>query len=404
MTQEDAPNRTPVFSDDLGLGRGKLVFYSWPDAVSWVQREHEAWTWLTSMRITCDNGHTAQNVRNAISVISSALDSCASQVAHAHTQSQSFQQAILSFIKKGIPISVEPVFTTIKEHSNHDPVMAALAAGALLRDGFQRDQHCPVFPRAAAFAQLASMGISTTPPPSFDNFKAISAQLDGKLTSIAKTHEEHKEKGDAIYAEHSKALKQLHDQHTEQNKQTCKTTEDRLVALEKTYNDKMALQATVAYWRKKAGGHKAKSIAFAIASLVCGGGGFYLLDQMGRGLFLNHQQVAGSQQQNAQNGLNALGNISMGEVAIFIIAATGVVWLVRLLVRLLLSELHLKNTADERAVMIQAYLSMLRDPKHGLTADDRKVILGVLFRPSPSGLVKEDALPHPLLEMLTRTK
>jgi hypothetical protein len=52
--------------------------------------------------------------------------------------------------------------------------------------------------------------------------------------------------------------------------------------------------------------------------------------------------------------------------------------------------------------MVQTYLALIEDGK--MTKDeDRALVLTPLFRPAADGLVKDEGLPHPMLEMLTRS-
>jgi hypothetical protein len=55
------------------------------------------------------------------------------------------------------------------------------------------------------------------------------------------------------------------------------------------------------------------------------------------------------------------------------------VWVVRILVRLLLSNIHLLTDARERVTMVQTYLALLRRGK--IKDDERMFILQTLFRP-----------------------
>ena len=78
------------------------------------------------------------------------------------------------------------------------------------------------------------------------------------------------------------------------------------------------------------------------------------------------------------------------------------IWVVRLVIRMWLSHAHLATDADERVTMVQTYLALLEDGK--MTKDeDRALVLTPLFRPAADGLVKDEGLPHPMLEMLTRS-
>ena len=75
--------------------------------------------------------------------------------------------------------------------------------------------------------------------------------------------------------------------------------------------------------------------------------------------------------------------------------------MIRILVRMFLSNLHLATDAAERRTMILTYLSMSREGAE-FTKDDKKLIVQHLFRSASDGLVKDDAAPPTIFEMLTR--
>lgn len=92
----------------------------------------------------------------------------------------------------------------------------------------------------------------------------------------------------------------------------------------------------------------------------------------------------------------------LGHIILAVAGISLFVWAGRVLVRLLLSHKHLEIDAKERAVMVETYLAMLKVKEgRGLTDDDRRLILASIFRPSATGIVKDDAMPFNL-EMMQR--
>ena len=79
------------------------------------------------------------------------------------------------------------------------------------------------------------------------------------------------------------------------------------------------------------------------------------------------------------------------------------VWICRVLVKIFLTHIHLGNDAKERVTMIQTYLALLREGS-GPNEEQRELILQTLFRPSPTGLVKDDLTPPFLWEWVTKVK
>ncbi|MBI4388704.1 MAG: hypothetical protein HY580_00870 [Nitrospinae bacterium] len=155
--------------------------------------------------------------------------------------------------------------------------------------------------------------------------------------------------------------------------------------LEDTYDKKLALQAPVKYWGERNKHHKSMSKAF-----TCFAGAWGVLGFVGLGFL-------------AWKGLGT--NKPLPEMPFLhlflVVAATSIfVWAGRVLVRLLLSHKHLEIDAQERRVMILTYLAMLKEGR-APTDDDRKLILASIFRPSVTGIVKDDAMPFNL-EMMQK--
>lgn len=84
--------------------------------------------------------------------------------------------------------------------------------------------------------------------------------------------------------------------------------------------------------------------------------------------------------------------------------ATLMVWTLRILVRVLLSELHLQSDASEREVVLKTYtaLDANEDGASRLTEDDRRLMLAYVFRPASTGIVSDDSAPFGLAEIMSR--
>ena len=79
-----------------------------------------------------------------------------------------------------------------------------------------------------------------------------------------------------------------------------------------------------------------------------------------------------------------------------LLLSTMLFWVGRLLTKLYLSEHHLRNDAEERAVMTTTYLALSTE---GAAAEaDRHIVLNALFRATPDGIVKDDGPSDPSLQ------
>jgi len=71
--------------------------------------------------------------------------------------------------------------------------------------------------------------------------------------------------------------------------------------------------------------------------------------------------------------------------------STILIWGGRIFARMFLSEKHLRMDAEERAVMVETYLALIKEA--AADKDDKTIILTSLFRPTEDGIVKDDAAP-----------
>ena len=125
---------------------------------------------------------------------------------------------------------------------------------------------------------------------------------------------------------------------------------------------------------------------------MAGGASLVLMGAVGGGLVWAIDAVVGT-----------ATNPDWWRVGVLGILATLGVWVIRIAVRLFLSNFHLQTDAEERAVMVNVYLSLLEDDKADMSPDDRRIILQALFRPTSTGIVKDDAAPPGVIEVVTRT-
>ncbi len=164
------------------------------------------------------------------------------------------------------------------------------------------------------------------------------------------------------------------------------SSQQELASIEKTYNEKLALQASVSYWTKKASKHTLLAWGFAaLSAIVFGLGGWAIYKSMG--LLI---------------GAAKINEVEVWKLGVVVILATVAVWAIRVAVRLLMSNIHLHDDAEERTTMLLTYLAMLREGKLP-EGDVRQLILQALFRPAATGIVKDDATPPFMAQWLKAT-
>lgn len=160
--------------------------------------------------------------------------------------------------------------------------------------------------------------------------------------------------------------------------------------LRKTYDDELAVRAPVLYWRVKAKTHFWMAWAFAITSIVAAGLFLWvLIDE----IIAMMKMPAGVQDPEKWHP-------EYWRMAVVVASGLFGVWVIRILVRLLLSNIHLQTDARERVTMVQTYLALARRGK--FKDEERLYILQSLFRPTPTGIVRDDAVPLTVVESITK--
>ncbi len=152
----------------------------------------------------------------------------------------------------------------------------------------------------------------------------------------------------------------------------------------RTYDENLALHASVRYWSLQEKYHKRMSIGFGIATIivaVCVLWGLY---------------------EYADHFLTAdFSTVQVSKLITAAILTTFGIWAVRTCANLFMAHTHLRTDAQERRTMMHTYLALLRRGQ-GPKEDERQLILQTLFRPSTTGMIKEDAGPSNLVDMLNR--
>lgn len=74
---------------------------------------------------------------------------------------------------------------------------------------------------------------------------------------------------------------------------------------------------------------------------------------------------------------------------VFIMFTTIMVWMMKILVKIMLSNYHLAVDANERVIMLNTYLVLLEDG-NGFQETDRKVILDNIFRQTNHGIITDE--------------
>lgn len=164
-------------------------------------------------------------------------------------------------------------------------------------------------------------------------------------------------------------------------------TREKLEKFTDFTKSEIALKAPITYWQDKAIGHENQAFAFGLASIL-----LMFLAAIG----LVHSMPSFQ----AMVGLGDRPNY-IGIVVVFGLTTLGF-WLLRLTVKIFLSQQHLGTDARERVAMVKTYMALSEAglaPKEG----DLSPVLVALFRTSSDGIVKDEGMPPIIAELLTRS-
>ncbi len=165
--------------------------------------------------------------------------------------------------------------------------------------------------------------------------------------------------------------------------------EEDLQNLTETYETHMQLKGPLLYWRGKRKEHAKGKTLMGWASAISGLVGAAIIAGSAY-LFLPTSSPA-----------NAIPWRSIG---FFLLISTFVLWLVRLFVKLMLSHIHLYADAREREVMISTFMALMRknESRQGVEKIDLALVLAPIFKPSTTGVIKDDGGPTTLTDFISR--
>jgi len=281
---------------------------------------------------------------------------------------------------------------------------AAYALAWYLNANVSLNTKCSIGLMGIAKAILAELGIAETHESAaqalsllyekwasaLDSAKQTESQLkavfERELETQQTTKEHYDQQISATIEESKQRLTEIYVRANATLDDKLKNAEERLVAVEKTYDEKLALQSAVRYWDTKAKSHKRSAVTWGVISFSVAIGAALLT-------LLSTKQIFGEA---------GFDDVKLYQVSKFALIAVFCVWLMRIVVRIMLSHIHLHTDATERKTMMLTYLSLMRKGQLP-EGDSRHLILQALFRPTSTGIIKDDASPPFMAEWLKRT-
>jgi heme/copper-type cytochrome/quinol oxidase subunit 4 len=408
MSAESASDMTgappePLFVLELGANGGTVAPTTAQQFAQWLQNEARAWQWMQPHsagphKELLNRGFS--RLQQAIAVAEDAQRSEANGDLEGTKQRLINAQSIAAdtFVRLGWPHTTSSLWHEVDQWMQQSP-LTAIAYLAIRLPNPDRVQvpinaaDVETFRGFIAGIRTRDGGIDESAVQlegkrrALDDLQGQYAQALGNATRASEaTHRAFEATAKAIAGEreqHRSELEILMKQHRAEHAGLVAQHEDAMDALRETFKAAMALRAPVEYWKSRATHHRERAeigVRWMFATM-------FLLACL-LGLLANWLFNTGTQPDPWKAGIVAL------------IGVIGV-WAVRLLVRMYLSHEHLANDGDERVTMVMTYLALIEGGKMP-SDEDRKLVLAPLFRPASDGMVKDEGMPHPVLEALTR--
>lgn len=320
------------------------------------------------------------------------LDQCAaharnwaSDQAHEQSAREHFKSV---FVVRRVPIEGSPrwIFINQLRQRRGDQVAgAAIAALASFLPRTTKYEHLAGALEIANFDAGVNSSVPAAVKSALDTLRSSARSADARSRDAAakreKQFEAERDRAEQLMDLGRRWIKHRLRLYHRQFESRVQTAVDDIKLVEKQYREAMRLKAPVEYWQEKAAAHEEKATSYRATvrtAATWGGAAVFSVLALITGAAI---KLPAGTPIAAYASLAAFGALT----------TTAVLWLVRILVRLFLSQHHLALDARERATMALTYLALTGDGK--AEEKDRTLVLTSLFRPTSDGIVKDDAAP-----------
>jgi hypothetical protein len=407
-----------------GVQRFKTV----GDFQKWLMLEQDFWSWLRQNPANAPFGRTnlngsffqyheqcnshlnrAQNEWKTPSEQLHRLESLPKQeVADNHTEEikgyQGQSDKILESLKNNLSTTMqrdvissrnhicshEPEANFVFELAETDAVAAVFALEYFIKESGNAEE--VLRPKGHFLAGLFQRGFDSAPTNHQVAFQKMAETWSRELVDYQGRYEALKSDYESLKNNNRQAGKRWVEKTADMAAQFTKQldeNEQELSNLKETYEAHMVLEAPVRYWTTKRRQHAIliKRLrgwlvkSSIVGTIAIGIAAYFLLPE-----FYPSSQIP------------------WRNLGLFLLLSTFILWGVRLCVKLLLSNIHLEADAREREVMIQTFMAMMRhkESREGVKKQDIALVLAPIFKPSTSGVIKDDASPLTLTDFITR--
>jgi hypothetical protein len=313
------------------------------------------------------------------------------------------QNGVSQFAGQQLVWSDSPIAKFVGEVKNEDPRIATFALRHLINRGSDIT-YVPYAPEGIVRAVLFKLGVSDRAAGETvalqalrqtwqENFEKRQSEFSTGLSLLGADHVAKVAEIDALISamneDRSDRTTAANEQHTA-FAAMMNESKNTLKQIERTYEQKLALQSSVQYWQKKSHAHWISAGVLAVLSGISGILFILLIYNQVEHLKASAASASAAAAQVTVHAFNTPETWTL--VSFFLTIGLGV-WALRLMIRFTLSNLHIASEASQRRTMVLTYLALLREETSALSPADKAIILKALFRPIKTGLVKDDAMP-----------
>ncbi|MHB1115631.1 DUF6161 domain-containing protein [Sideroxydans sp.] len=416
-------SKTAYFSANFGEEGGLHEWKTHEEIINWINQLQQQWSWLSGQGQNSTN-QAWQKIHSSTSAIINHLQQSINfrnqnNIAHADNQFTAARTALENLIRQFpwlLPNSAKRKFVEEVRDTRH-----ILEAGIIVASWMGIEiSGAPIRFIINALLQegLFERGIKDRYKTEASSLKRLAGEVQTALTHY---QEEERTQTNRFNELHEVFIQQQNSQQEEfNNNQSTRSaewdkqrdsSEKELENIKNTYDQHMALAAPVEYWESKRKKHLTLS-QISGASVILGmiATGVFISSTMNSISLALKPNISGTVDA-ATSSVPATSTISKisaslltsWDVAAFIMVAVLCFWVLRLLVRIFLSNMHLENDAAERVTMAKTYLSLIRNDSLSKEGNI-DTVLAALFRPTGDGIVKDEGLPPSMMEFLTKLR
>ncbi len=396
------PSKPSLVSVDLGANGGTFAPTSASEAAQWVNKEMELWAWIQAT----SGGNFKQHIERAVEPLRAAHNATTEALRreagspqdvlpYLQTATPYLQQA---YTNRGLPHSSTPLGAIISALRQRDPQTALGYLYTQLPETPSHELSGNLSTWRGYFMGMAErdgLGLPhaeiAAQEEALNDVRGRAETLIGdskqRLTTLDRQFHDLCTRMQTVTEDSNRTAAESLGMSTKEHREAVDAHQLQMENIQQAFREKMALRAPVEYWESRKTYHEGRT-------KWLGGFSFGSLAVLALGLVLAGVWVLRT--------LNEKGQPDAWRLSLVVLLAVVGVWAVRLIVRMFLSHIHLATDASERVTMVKTYLSLV-ESGGALGDEDRKLILQAIFRPASDGLVKDEGMPHPMLELLTRT-